>query len=66
MTPDKLKRTDEWNSKDILFCIAKEPQQPRVWLGSSDFGVYEFDTSQEKPEWTAFTGEGHQSYVGLR
>ena len=63
MIPKNLKKTKEWNSKDILFCIAKDPDSQRVWFGSSDFGVYEFDTAHEKPERVAFTGDGHESYV---
>ncbi len=63
MTPEKLKRTKEWNSQDIVFSIAHDPDSARIWLGSSDFGVYEFDTAAEKPERAAFDGEGHSSYV---
>lgn len=63
MTPEKLKRTNEWTSQDILFSIAHDPDSKRIWLGSSDFGVYEFDTAAEKPERVAFEGDGHSSYV---
>ena len=61
MIPNNLKKTNEWNSKDILLCIASDPHSSRVWLGSSDFAVYELDLAQQKSERTAFTGEGHES-----
>jgi len=63
MIPTNLKKTTEWRFDDILFCIASDTGSSRVWFGSSDFNVYEFDTSQEKPERTAFTGDSHESYV---
>ena len=63
MIPATLKRTNEWKSKDIVFCLTHDAESQRVWLGGSDFGVYEFDTSSEKPERQAFEGEGHTSYV---
>lgn len=63
MNPRTLKRTDEWKSQDIVFSIAHDPETSQVWLGSSDFGVYEFDFAKEKPERLAFEGDGHSSYV---
>ncbi len=63
MIPSKLKRTSEWNTKDIVFAIEHDRNSSRVWLGSSDFGVYEFDVAQEKPERVVLQGEGHSSYV---
>ncbi len=63
MIPNDLKRTDEWNSKDIVLCVAHDQISDRVWLGTSDFGVYEFLRSGEKPERKVFTGGGHTSYV---
>ncbi len=59
----KIERTGEWNSKDILFSIARLPETEKLFIGSSDFRVYEFDVSIEKPERVEFTGDGHQSYV---
>ncbi len=59
----KLERTGEWNSQDILFSLARIPESKKLFVGSSDFHVYEFDVAQEKPERVEFTGEGHQSYV---
>ena len=63
MIPNQLKRTDEWQSKDIVFAVEHDPETSRVWIGSSDFGVYEFDVAKEKPERIAFEGDGHHSYV---
>ena len=61
--PKNLKRTNQWNTQDILFGIARVPETERLLLACSDFNVYEFDVSQEKPERVSFTGETHQSYV---
>ncbi len=62
MNSMKLKRTQEWKSQDILFCIAQDSANQRLWVGSSDFHVYELDFSQPKPTRIAFEGQ-HQSYV---
>lgn len=43
--------------------LARVPDSQLLFLGSSDFHVYAFDVSQEKPERVGFTGAGHQSYV---
>lgn len=59
----KIERTAEWNSQDILFSIACLSDTSTLFVGSSDFRVYEFDVAQEKPERVEFTGEGHRSYV---
>ncbi len=62
MNAKTLKRTNEWPSKDILFCIAQDLPNSRVWVGSSDFKIYEVDLSQEKPTRMEFQGQ-HESYV---
>ena len=62
MMAKNLKRTDEWPSQDILLCIAQDHANSRLWVGSSDFKIYELDLSKEKPVRIAFQGE-HQSYV---
>jgi len=59
----KLARADKWNQSDILFCVARPNDSDRLFVGSSDFGVYEFDLSAEKPERVRLEGEQHQSYV---
>ena len=61
--PKLLKRIADWRSDDILFSIARLPDSERLFVGSSDFRVYEFDVSVEKPERVQFEGEGHRSYV---
>jgi WD40 repeat protein len=61
--PKHLKRLAEWKSDDILFAVARVPQTGRLFLGCSDFKVYEFDAAAEKPERVPFDGEGHRSYV---
>ena len=59
----KIERTGDWSSQDILFSIERSPESEQLYVGSSDFQVYSFDASQEKPERQVFTGEGHNSYV---
>ena len=61
--PSKLKKTKEIGSKDILFSVALVPESERLYVASSDFKVYEVDAAADKPEFTPFEGDGHQSYV---
>lgn len=61
--PRQLKRIADWQSEDILFCIARAPHTERLFVGSSDFRVYELDVAAEKPERAPFGGDGHRSYV---
>lgn len=63
MMPHDFERVAEWPSDDIVFCLAGSDDGRRLWLGSSDAGVYELDVSPEKPERVKLTGEGHSSYV---
>ena len=62
MIGKNFKKTDEWTSQDILFCIAEDHVHSRLWVGSSDFKIYELDLTKDKPIRIAFQGE-HQSYV---
>lgn len=59
----KLKKVREIGRGDILFGVARVPGSERVFVGSSDFHVYEIDLAAEKPEAKPLDGEGHQSYV---
>jgi WD40 repeat protein len=61
--PKHLRRVAEWKSEDIAFAIARVPATERLFVGSSDFGVHEFDVVAEPPQRVPFTGEGHRSYV---
>jgi WD40 repeat protein len=61
--PTKFKVTKTVRSKGIALCIANLPGTQRLFVGSSDFKVYEINLAAEKPESIEFTGEGHQSYV---
>jgi WD40 repeat protein len=59
--PAKLKKTKEISRKDILLSLARVPKSSRLFCGSSDFKVYDFDLAQEKAEPKALSG--HESYV---
>jgi len=59
--PTALKKVKEIARKDILLSVARVPKTGRLYAGSSDFKVYEFDVAAAKPEVGEFAG--HQSYV---
>ena len=63
MIPASLKKTNEWKSSDIVFCVEHATEMQRAWCAGSDFNVYEYDVSVEKPERQPFEGDGHTSYV---
>ncbi len=63
LDPTDLRRLAEWRSQDILFCIARAPGDPRLLVGSSDFGVDALDPTADKPQRQRFAGTGHHSYV---
>lgn len=63
MHPKNLKRVREWTTPDIVFCVAASDDSSRLWLGSSDAGVYEMNLADDKPERRRFDGDGHTSYV---
>jgi WD40 repeat protein len=49
-SPDKLKLLKEHGHKAITFAIARVPDSSRVYLGCSDFKVYEADVAATKFE----------------
>lgn len=57
----KIKKVKEFGRRDILFTVARIPNSERLFVGSSDFGVYEMDLSQAKME-PKLLGK-HGSYV---
>ena len=59
--PTKLKVAKDVGRPDILFAAARMPQSSRLFVGSSDFKLYELDLAADKPEAKAI-GE-HTSYV---
>jgi len=63
MDPKNLNEVTQWSCQDIVFCLAASDDQDKLWLGSSDAGVYEFDIAAEKPQRKKLNGEGHHSYV---
>ena len=63
MIPASLKKTNEWKSSDIVFCLEHVAETQQAWCAGSDFHVYRYDLSVEKPERKPFEGEGHTSYV---
>ncbi|MBO0696767.1 MAG: PQQ-binding-like beta-propeller repeat protein [Zavarzinella sp.] len=48
--PDKLKQVKDLPLKAIAFAVARVPDSTRVFLGCSDFKVYEADVAAEKFE----------------
>ena len=60
--PTQLKRTWQQKSEDILFCVTADLQTGRFFIGSSDFGVYELETSDDTQQRIPFD-DGHESYV---
>lgn len=61
--PQTLKKHQDLEQQGILFCLARAAESEKLYLGSSDFHVYEIDLAAEMPKLTALAGEGHQSYV---
>ena len=61
--PTKLKQIKDIGIPSIAMCVARVPNSGRLIFGSSDFKLHEIDVFAEKPQPTAFGGEGHQSYV---
>ncbi|MEK6233159.1 MAG: hypothetical protein N2C14_00450, partial [Planctomycetales bacterium] len=59
--PKKLKKTKEHGRGDILFSMAVQPGTDRLFAGSSDFRIYDFDLAAEKLEPQEMPG--HESYV---
>src|SRR5689334_1129421 len=59
--PEKLKLAKDVGLKAIAFAIARVPESMRVYLGGSDFKVYEADLAAAKVEPKELYG--HESYV---
>src|SRR5436305_3992247 len=59
--PEKLKLAKEFAHKAIAFAIARVPESMRVYLGGSDFKVYEADLAAAKFE--PRDVYAHESYV---
>jgi WD40 repeat protein len=58
---DQLKLTRTISRPGIFFALARVPETGRVYLGGSDFKVYETDLDQEKPDFRELGS--HTSYV---
>ena len=63
MVEAKFNKTNDWGIPGIAFAVCRHAESGKLFFGSSDFKVHEFDPSAEKPEPIAFEGDGHQSYV---
>ena len=48
--PANLKEIQNLKQKFIVFCASRVPQTQRLYIGSSDFKVYEIDLAAEKPQ----------------
>ncbi|MSU41907.1 MAG: hypothetical protein EXS22_08595 [Pedosphaera sp.] len=62
-TSAEFKIKKEISRKEIALCMARVPESGRVYIGTSDSGVYEIDTVTEKAEPKKCEGEGHTGYV---
>jgi WD40 repeat protein len=58
---NQLKAVQVISRPGILLSVARQPHSSRLFLGSSDFGVYDLDLSQAKPQ-PRLLGK-HKSYV---
>jgi len=58
-----LKKNHDLPQEGILFCMARVADSETLFVGSSDFKVYEIDLAAENPAPTPLSGEGHESYV---
>ncbi len=63
MIPKNLKKTSEWNSKISCFASPRTRKVREFGLARRISTSTNLTTAQEKPERTAFTGDGHESYV---
>ena len=61
--PTTLKKTQDFGTAGVNFCMARRPESELMFVGNSDFKVHRFDLGAEKPELTPIAEEGHQSYV---
>jgi hypothetical protein len=52
VNPEKLKMVKELSRREVIFCLARQPNSSRLFYGGSDFKVYEVDL-----------GQAHTSYV---
>src|SRR5262245_28289790 len=59
--PDKLKLAKDVGLKAIAFAVARVPNSQRIYLGGSDFKVYEVDLAASKVEPKELYA--HESYV---
>ncbi len=59
--PEKLKVVTTLSRRDVYFSLARVPRSSRVFLGCSDFKVYEADLAQPKPDFKEIGA--HNSYV---
>jgi WD40 repeat protein len=61
--PLVCQRVQEWKTEDILFCVARRTDSDRLYVGSSDFRVYEIVITDDGLARHEFSGDAHQSYV---
>jgi WD40 repeat protein len=59
--PDKLKQVKDLGRAGAFLAVARQPNSSRLFLGSTDFKIYDIDLAQAKPEVKELGG--HQSYV---
>lgn len=61
--PNSLKMKRDFGTQGANFCMARVPNSSTLFVGNSDFKVYEVDAGAEKPELVPLAEDGHTSYV---
>lgn len=61
--PNSLKQKRDFGTSGVNLCLARVPNTSTLFVGNSDFNVYEVDAAAEKPELVALAADGHASYV---
>jgi WD40 repeat protein len=61
--PQTLKKSKDFGTSGINFCMARREQTSELFVGNSDFKVYAVDAAADKPEFTPLADAGHDSYV---
>ncbi|HSG72270.1 MAG TPA: hypothetical protein VLA12_17775 [Planctomycetaceae bacterium] len=61
--PNTLKKSKEFGTSGINFCMARRSGTSELFVGNSDFKVYAVDATAEKPQLSPLAETAHNSYV---